>query len=242
MKISEPLRTGQFIKRYKRFFAEVFVDGETIVAHVPNTGTLKTCLFEGAACVISDSLNPARKLKATLHFVKTPTSWVGVNTRLPNALVHEAWSERRIEDWHRFTVAEREYKISKTSRLDMVLAVSEKDLARKNRLHYVEVKSVTYAEGDTALFPDCVSTRGQKHLEDLMALKERGFGAELVFVVQRHDCHFFAPAKQIDPVYARLLRQAHKQGVKIRALACAIEPELGVTLKNQALVLKGLEA
>src|SRR5262249_37620821 len=83
MPIEENLREGRFIKRYKRFFADVRLGGEVVVAHVPNTGSLKSCLFEDAACLVSESNNPARKLKATLHFLKTPTSWVGVNTSLP---------------------------------------------------------------------------------------------------------------------------------------------------------------
>ena len=88
MKIAEPLAQGEFVKRYKRFFADVMLDGETVVAHVPNTGSLKTCLYPGSACIVSKSSNPARKLKATLHFLKTPTGWVGVDTSLSNALVY----------------------------------------------------------------------------------------------------------------------------------------------------------
>src|SRR4051812_31327694 len=99
MKIAEPLRQGQFKKRYKRFFADVIVDGKPLVAHVPNTGSLKTCLYPDYPCIVSESLNPERKLKATLHFLQTPTGWVGVNTTLPNMLVFEAWANRMVEDW-----------------------------------------------------------------------------------------------------------------------------------------------
>jgi sugar fermentation stimulation protein A len=239
MKIAEPLREGEFLRRYKRFFADVQIGGEQIVAHVANTGSLKTCLFAGAPCMISDSTNPSRKLKATLHFVKTPTSWVGVNTGLPNALVHEAWAAGVRKEWLPYKAAQREYKISAASRLDMVLAPSEADLANKRGLHFVEVKNVTYAEGEIALFPDAVSTRGQKHLEDLMSLHNQGFGAEIVFVVQRQDCRYFAPADKIDPAYGRLLRQARELGVRITALACTIDPQVGVTLNPVPLELDG---
>lgn len=238
MKFTETVRSASFIKRYKRFFADVHLDGEVVVAHVPNTGSLKTCLFEGAECIVTESNNPARKLKATLQFLKTPTSWVGVNTALPNFLVHEAWETKLISDWHHYPVAQKEYKISKETRLDMVLAKTAEDLKNKKNLHHIEVKNVTYAENGTAYFPDAETTRGQKHLKELMALMQDGHTSEIVFVVQRHDCTHFAPADEIDPEYGRLLREAHKQGVKIRALACEIDPQTGITLKESPLELR----
>jgi sugar fermentation stimulation protein A len=238
MKFTEKVRSASFIKRYKRFFADVHLDGDVIVAHVPNTGSLKTCLFEGAECIVTESNNPARKLKATLQFLKTPTSWVGVNTALPNFLVHEAWESKLISDWHEYPLARKEYKISKETRLDMVLARTAEDLENKKNLHHIEVKNVTYAENGTAYFPDAETTRGQKHLKELMALLKDGHSSEIVFVVQRHDCTHFAPADEIDPEYGRLLREAQKKGVKIRALACEIEPQTGIKLKETPLQLK----
>jgi len=237
MKFAESVREAKFIKRYKRFFADVHLAGEVVVAHVPNTGSLKTCLYEGSACIVTESNNPARKLKATLQFLQTPTSWVGVNTSLPNSLVHEAWELKSIPGWDQFSVAQREYKISKETRLDMVLARDTQALAEKKNLHHIEVKNVTYAEGQTAYFPDAETTRGQKHLLELMALKKLGHGAELLFVVQRQDCTHFAPADNIDPEYGRLLRQAHAEGVVIRAFACDIDPLIGVTLNPAPLTL-----
>ncbi len=237
MVLQEPLRLAKFVRRYKRFFAEVNLDGNTVTAHVPNTGSLKTCLFEGAPCVVSESANPLRKLKATLHFVKTPTGWAGVNTALPNMLVYEAWSQGRVREWVGFKAAKREYKISKQTRLDLVLARNQEQLESGCDLHYVEVKNVTYADDDVARFPDAVTERGQKHLLELMRLRKEGHGAELVFVVQREGCTAFAPADHIDPEYVRLLREARKNGVIIRAYACKIDPTVGVTLDTQPLHL-----
>ncbi|MGE0526728.1 MAG: DNA/RNA nuclease SfsA [Bdellovibrionales bacterium] len=237
MEFESPLREAEFIKRYKRFFADVRVNGEIVVAHVPNTGSLKTCLFEGSPCLITESTNPARKLKATLHFLKTPSGWAGVNTSLPNLLVHHAWQHKRIPEWNEFLVAQREYKISKESRIDLVLARSPEELTHKRNLHHIEVKNVTLAEGDLALFPDAVTARGQKHLQDLMRLKAEGQGAEIVFVVQREGCRAFSPADAIDPVYGRLLREAHAAGVRIRVLACGIDPSVGITLNPKPLAL-----
>ncbi len=163
--------------------------------------------------------------------MRTPTSWVGVNTALPNALVYEAWQTRLIPAWHEFTDAIREHKISKETRLDLLLSAGD-------RKHYVEVKNVTLADGPVALFPDAETTRGQKHLKELIALREQGFGAEIVFVVQRTDCTHFAPADQIDPEYGRLLREAFAAGVLINAYACEIDPTAGVSLNPKPLELR----
>lgn len=224
MIFKEPLREGEFLKRYKRFFADVRLGQATTTAHVPNTGSLKTCLFPGSPCLVTESQNPARKLKATLHFLKTPTGWVGVDTSLPNRLASEAWENGVIGDWAEFKAARLEYKISKETRLDLVLAPTPAELEAKTGLHYVEIKNVTYAENGVALFPDAVTERGQKHLKELMALKRQGFGAELLFVVQRQDCDRFAPADAIDPEYGKLLRQARDAGVSLRALTCDFSP------------------
>ena len=237
MQFAEPSKEAEYIRRYKRFFADVRLNGEVIVSHVPNTGSLKTCLFEGAPCIITESNNPARKLKTTLQFLKTPTSWVGVNTSLPNHLAFEAWQHRLIPEWKPFTVCQPEYKISKETRLDLVLALNHQHLEAKKDLHFVEIKNVTYAQADTAFFPDAVTTRGQKHLLELMSLKQQGHTAEILFVIQRQDCTRFAPADEIDPEYGKLLRQAKKQGVVVRALACNIDPLSGVRLEAAPLTL-----
>lgn len=235
MKFEEKVLEAKFIKRYKRFFADIHCPDGVVVAHVPNTGSLKTCLFEGSACIATESANPARKLKATLQFLMTPTGWVGVNTSLPNTLVYEAWEQKWIPAWAEFTVAQREYKLSKETRLDMVLARCPDDLTKKRNLHHIEVKNVTYAEGSTAYFPDAETTRGQKHLRELMNLRQQGHGAEIVFVIQRQGCSQFAPADQIDPVYGRLLREAIKEGVVVSAYACDIDPQSGVSLNPRCI-------
>lgn len=253
MRFDEPTREAEFIKRYKRFFADVRLGDEVLTTLVPNTGSLKTCLFEGSACVISDSSSPTRKLKSTLQFLRTPTSWVGVNTSLPNALVEEAWQEGLVPDWRASKACRMEYKISKETRLDMVLGLSAEDIPAKftlpvdvnaqmreanAKLTFVEVKNVTMAVDGVAQFPDAVTTRGQKHLVELMTLKKLGYGAEIVFVIQRQDCATFSPADQIDPDYGRLLREARTVGVVVRAFACDIDPLVGVKINPAPIYLK----
>ena len=229
MRFPTPARHGTFLRRYKRFFADVRLGEAEVIAHVPNTGSLLSCLHAGLGCVVTETDDPKRKLRATLHFLETPTGWVGVNTGVPNRLVVDSW--RTHPEWAQYRVAKPEYKINAETRLDLVLAPSDEDLAAKRDLHYVEVKSVTYAADGVALFPDAVTARGQKHLRELMALKALGAKAELLFVVQRADVRAFAPADAIDPTYGRLLREAVRAGVRVRALACVIDPLVGVELR-----------
>lgn len=237
MQFGEPVHEGEFLKRYKRFFADIRVGDEVITAMVPNTGSMKTCLFENSRCVYTVNSNPARKLKATLQLLQTPTGWVGVNTALTNKLVYEAWQAGLIADWKKFGAAKAEYKISKESRLDLALAANETLLAAGKPLHFVEMKNVSYALDGVAQFPDAVTERGQKHLRDLMRLRSEGHGAELVFVVQRQGCTSFTPADHIDPVYGRLLREAVSYGVVVRVLACKIDPENGIQVTGTELPL-----
>lgn len=232
------LQTGKFLKRYKRFFADVEIEGQVLTIHVPNTGSLKGCLIEGADCAYSPSTDPKRKLKGTLQFLKTPTTWVGVNTALPPVLLLEAWEKRLIPHLTKYSFAKKEIKISAETRFDLVFAPGEEHLKDKSQLHFVEMKNVTMAEGKTALFPDAVTTRGQKHLRELMRLKEKGFGAELVFVVQREDCDTLEPAEAIDPTYAKLLREAIKAGVLVNAYSCRIDAVRGLELNPTPLEIR----
>ncbi|MCB9027209.1 MAG: DNA/RNA nuclease SfsA [Bdellovibrionaceae bacterium] len=235
MELPKPLVEGRFIKRYKRFFADICLNStnsETVTAHVPNTGSLQTCLNDQAPCLCSFNDDPKRKLKYTLQAIKTPTSWVGVNTSLTNDLVWEAWNNQWFSQWQGFPYGKREVKVSEGTRFDMVFW--EKDLQinilkkipleifDKHPFHFVEVKNVSMAKSGTAYFPDAVTTRGQKHLRELMFWVKKGHTAEIVFVIQRTDCDQFAPAIDIDPEYARLLKLALNKGVRVSPYACEI--------------------
>jgi sugar fermentation stimulation protein A len=233
MKFEKPLVEGILLRRYKRFFADVEINGEVVVAHVPNTGSMKGCNEAGSPCLVSPASNPERKLKYTLEMVKTPTSWVGVNTSYPNHLVRELWASKTQDRWSDFDNCQLEVKISKETRLDIALWNGARQTQVKNAkltaiqppLHFIEVKNVSLAENGHALFPDAVTERGQKHLRELMNLIEQGFTCELVFVVQRQDCETFSPADDIDPEYGKLLREAQKKGLIISPHPCDMTPE-----------------
>ncbi len=238
MIFSEPARRGQFIKRYKRFFVDVRLEGAQVTAHLPNTGSLKTCLSENAECVVTENSDPNRKLKATLQFIKTPQGWAGVNTALPNKLVYEAWENGLIKDWQNYGAAKPEYKISKETRFDLALAPGSEALSKKEGLCFIEVKNVTMAENGVAKFPDAVTERGQKHLRELTRLVGEGARCELVFVIQREGCRSFSPADEIDPEYGRLLREASGKGVRLRALCVRFDLDRGVSITGAELPIE----
>lgn len=221
------LLEGQFLKRYKRFFADFLLEGELQVAHVANTGSMKSCLQAGAPCLVSPASNPERKLRWSLEALQINGTWVGVNTARPNQLVAEAFQQKTIAEYTDFTQMQSEVKINAQSRIDFLLTSAK-------RRRYVEVKNVTLAEGQVAFFPDAVTERGQKHLQELMQLTEQGHEAEILFVVQRSDCRIFSAADFIDPEYAKLLKMAKEKGVRVSAYAVDISPE-ELKLTNRAL-------
>lgn len=228
---------GSFQRRYQRFFADVQLNGETVVAHVANTGSLKSCLHVGGAALLSPAANPDRKLKYSLEAIQTPwKSWIGVNTSWPNLLVRRVHELALHQDWADWVHFKPEHKISKETRLDALLT------DRKGRQRFVEVKNVTMADGDcenfrgTARFPDAKTERGRKHLNELMALVDQGHEAELIFIVQRTDCVAFQPAWEIDPDYATTLVQAVQRGVKVHAWSVDIS-EHGFIVRCEGLAL-----
>ena len=238
MKFKTTVREGIFLKRYKRFFADVMLGNETVVAHVANTGSLKSAVEAGAPCLVTDAENPERKLKYTLEAVQMPSgAWVGVNTSWPNHLVMEAFNNKIFNHWHGFDEAKSEVKLSPETRIDLVLTDT-----RSQRKHFIEVKNVTMASGEvhskkgSAHFPDAVTERGQKHLRELMKLVDDGHSAEIFFAVQRGDCDSFSPADAIDPEYGRLLREAANKGVIVTAALVDVSKH-EIVIKGQTLKL-----
>jgi sugar fermentation stimulation protein A len=244
MKFENPLIEGVFLKRYKRFFADIRLGDQTVVAHVPNTGSLKSCNDPESPCLLSPATNPERKLRFTLEMIRTPKSWVGVNTANPPALVKELWQSQKVDHWKSFDSFQAEVKINEHTRLDGAMWNSAEQKNVKNGrlakltppLHFFEIKNVTLAENGVALFPDAVTERGQKHLQEMMDLMEKGFTCEMIYVIQREDCKSFAPADDIDPEYGKILRQAVKKGLLVSALSCKLS-EKQIILEAKPLTL-----
>lgn len=229
---------GQFLKRYKRFFADIKLDNDEIVtAHVPNTGSMKGLLTEKAPALLTYNNDPKRKLKYTLEALKTPSSWVGVNTSRPNKMAAQAFADQIIPHWQEYDFIKTEAKINDKTRIDLALAKNlkikkwDKSLLDEQQFHFVEIKNVTLSDKNTAMFPDAVTERGLKHLNELIELVHSGHSAELLFIVQRQDCDHFLPAYDIHPEYATTLQQAEEQGVRLTALECQWDETLGFDLK-----------
>ena len=217
MKFKDQLIEGTLVKRYKRFFAEIkLLSGELVTAHTANTGPMTTCFEIGRPALLSRHDNPKRKLKSSLEMIKAPQSWIGVNTHLANQLTSEAIQNKTIQELQGYKNIFPEYKIG-NSRLDFMLTNSNSPEC------FVEVKSVTLlGDNNQALFPDAVTTRGQKHLLELMDLKKKGFRTVMLFIVQREDVTQFKIAAHIDKNYAKLLTQALHFEVEILVYGCRL--------------------
>ncbi len=213
-----PLIHGRLVKRYKRFLADVLLDdGTRVTAHCTNSGTMKSCLEEGAEVYLSPAEDPKRKTRFTWEMILINGRWVGIHTGHPNKLAFEAVKAGTIPGLEGYTKVVPEVKVGE-SRLDL-MAENDRECC------FIEVKNVTLKEGRFARFPDAVTTRGQKHLGTLMRLKQEGNRAVMLYVVQRTDVDIFGPAADIDPVYAQLLREADAQGVEIIPMQAVVSPQ-----------------
>ena len=227
MKFKEKVVLAEFLARHNRFVGTAEYDGHKVSVHIPNTGSLKGVLNPPQPCRIRHFEGTHRKLSWSLEMLKTEAAWVGVNTHLPNHLIREAWERKQL--WSDFPCSRGEVSVSPSTRIDRVFwkdtAINKitKDSLHNHSLHFVEIKNVSMKAGKTACFPDAVTLRGQKHLDDLMGLMERGHTCEMVYVVQREDCEAFAPADDIDRVYGKKLRAAFKKGLKISAYPCLLK-------------------
>lgn len=219
-----PLIPGKLVKRYKRFLADIELEtGEIVTAHCANTGPMRGVSEPNSLVQISKSNNPQRKLAYTWEMIKINQTWVGINTSLPNKVIKEALTNKLLPELiTRYSSVRTEVPYGKNkdkkSRIDFLLRKeAQPDV-------YLEVKNVTLAQSNVALFPDTVTTRGQKHLEELMALTPQA-KAIMLYFINRADCDRFAPADSYDPKYAQLYRQAIAAGVEILPLRFEITPE-----------------
>jgi sugar fermentation stimulation protein A len=219
------LYPGRLIRRYKRFFAEIELEsGEVITAHCPNTGPMTGVYLPGHRVLVSRSDNPKRSLLYTWELIETidpQSAWVGCNTALPNRVIHAALMSHLFPELEPYTQIQTEvpYGQAQKSRVDFVLSQENGTGST-----YVEVKNTTWAQAPVALFPDTVTTRGQKHLRELMSLPSQ-HRAVMLYFINRGDCTHFAPGDSADPVYGALLREAIALGVKVLPCRFDISPQ-----------------
>lgn len=219
MKFKTPLHSGIFQKRYKRFFADISMGDEVVVAHCANTGTMKTCLQEGWSALMSFHDSPTRKLKYSFEMINNGKTWIGINTAMTNHLAIEGIRNGIISELQGYKELKPEAKIGQ-SRIDILLSNGEAEQC------YVEVKNVTLIdEQGHALFPDAVTERGLKHLNELLELKRQGIRTVMLFVVQREDTHSFKVEQTIDVAYCQKLKEVIKEGVEVLVYQCKLTPE-----------------
>jgi sugar fermentation stimulation protein A len=222
MKFPTPLLRGRLVKRYKRFLADVVLDsGEVITASCPNTGAMLGLSSPGMNVWVSHNDSPTRKYRHTLELVEAGDSraptLVGINTGLPNKIVAEALAAGRIAPLAGYASAKGEVKYGTNSRIDILL-----DDPAKGRC-YVEIKNVhLLREPRRAEFPDSVTARGAKHLDELAAMVEAGHRAMMVYLIQRGDADHLALAADIDPAYAAAFERARAAGVEAIACRCHV--------------------
>lgn len=253
MQFDPPLVSGRFLRRYKRFLVDVELpNGKVVVAHSTNTGSLAGCLEEGAEVLLAPSPNPDRKLAWTWIMIKTPTSWVGVDTSLAVPLVMEAMDKGVLPEFGGYERRIREvvYGAENRSRIDILLSrggVEDPALAKKrfrwerDERVYIEVKNTTFMvqqdKQRLGAFPDAVTERGLKHLFELEGAVKKGHRAAVVFCVQRKDVTAFVPADEVHPEYGAALRKVTKKGVEAYALSATLTPTKAALTKRLEILL-----
>ena len=219
MRFSKKLLQGSLIKRYKRFFVDINYKKKIITAHCPNSGSMMGLLEKGNKVWFSLSNNPKRKLKYTLEIIEVKNEKIGINTLLTNKIVFEALINKKIETLNKFNNIKPEVRFSDKTRFDFLLSNSKEKC-------FLEVKNVTLLrERKIAEFPDAVTSRGTKHLNELCNAKKKGYQSYILYLIQREDCDSFKIAKDIDEKYEIAFIEAKNNGVKILCYDCKLNNE-----------------
>jgi len=222
MQFPDPLVRGTLVRRYKRFLADVILeDGQTITAHCANPGSMIGLQTPGSEVWLSRNRNPKAKLDWRWELIRVDGRLVGVSTAHPNGIVSVGIEGGKIAELYGYTALRREVRYGKNSRIDILLEADDRPSC------YVEVKNVNLRRTDgphpsAAEFPDSVTKRGAKHLEELADMVAGGFRAVMFYLVQRDDCDHFRIAADIDPHYAASLYTARASGVETMCYTCRL--------------------
>jgi len=226
MNFENKLISGLFIKRYKRFFVDIKINNQIITAHCPNTGSMKGILNEGNKVWVSKSNNPKRKLKYTLEIIEEQGSKVGVNTHSANKIVYDALRNNRLKEFNKILEIKPETKFGRNTRFDFLI-IREKEKV------FIEVKNVTLSrKKGIAEFPDAITVRGLKHINELLKANKKGFKIFILYLIQRDDCSSFTIANDIDQNYSNALLKAVKNNLNVLCYDCKFSSK-GIKLNNQ---------
>jgi sugar fermentation stimulation protein A len=229
MRFPGELVPATLIRRYKRFLADVeLADGSVTTVHVANPGAMIGLQSPGSRVWLSRSPNKARKLPLSWELVEADfgsgLELAGLNTGHPNAIVAEALAAKAIAEFEGYETVRREVKYGKASRVDFLLEAPDKPAC------YLEIKNVhLMRRPGLAEFPDSVTARGARHLDELAAMAGQGFRAAMLFVIQIGSATSFALARDIDPAYGAAFDRARAAGVEAWAYKCTLQHD-GITL------------
>ena len=216
MEFTKALIKGKLVKRYKRFFTDIKIGKETVIAHCPNTGSMKGLLELGNVVFVSKNDDPKRKLKYTLEIIKVKKNLVGVNTHFANKIAYHGLSNNLVKEISNNDSIKPEVFFNKETRFDFLVEKNKQKI-------FVEVKNVTlFRDEKTAEFPDSVTSRGSKHLKTLIEAIKKGYKSYLLFLVQIEGVNNFKIAKDIDKEYYENYLLAKKAGVIFLAYQCKI--------------------
>lgn len=221
MKFAAPLVPAILLRRYKRFlFDAQLADGSMITGSCPNTGSMRGLTAPGSTIWLSEHDSPTRKYRHMLELVEADSTVVGINTGMPNRIAEEAIRAGLIPSLMDYAELRREQRYGLNSRIDLMLTDPDKGTA------YVEVKNVHFMRTrGLAEFPDSVTARGAKHLDELVSMVEAGHRGVMFYVVQRGDCDRLRICSELDPAYGRAFERARRLGVEAYALSCRLSPQ-----------------
>lgn len=210
----ETIVHGIFKTRLNRFVAEVSINGTMELVHVKNTGRCKELLISGVDVLLENVDNPNRKTNYSLIAVNKKGTWINMDSLAPNKVVFEGIQSGKIADFGTVKQLKREVTF-RSSRFDLYY---ENDIEKG----FIEVKGVTLEKDGIAMFPDAPTTRGTKHVRELINAIKEGYAATILFVVQMKGCHTFVPNSEMDPAFAEALMDAKQQGVRILVYDCIV--------------------
>jgi sugar fermentation stimulation protein A len=219
VEIKGNLVPGRFLARDNRFRVTVEVDGRRVWAHLPNSGRLGELLIPGCPLLMLERPQMGRKTGLDLILVESDGRWVSVDARMPNDLVEEAVRGGHLVPVSGYLGLRREV-VHGSSRFDFLLESPGRPPC------LVEVKSITLVVDGLGCFPDAITRRGRRHVEELAEAVDAGYRAVVIFCVQREDALGVRPHDESDPEFGRALRDAACRGVEIYAYACHVEPRL----------------
>jgi sugar fermentation stimulation protein A len=233
MRIEGRLEEGTFVARDNRFRVTVEVEGRAVSAHLPNSGRLGELLVPGRRVLLIHRPGIQRKTAYDLSLIELDGRWVSLDARLPNDLVAEALRDQRLFPLRGYPVVRREVTFGR-SRFDFLLEAPDR------QPFLLEVKSVTLVVDGLGCFPDAVTARGRRHVQELAEALEAGYRTAVLFVVQRNDALGFRPHDESDPDFGRALREAALRGVEVYAYACQVEPGWAAVERALPVHLAGL--